>query len=105
MKHLKPFNESKEIEVVLKNTRNPNIVIKLVKSMNRIISIENKTNFRFPYRVGQLLDRGLETWASNNNFLIDGKDYSPEEKIMGIRKRDIPMGHELRMLYQSKFKK
>jgi hypothetical protein len=105
MKHLKAFNESKEIEVVLKNTRNPNIVIKLVKSLNRIVSIENKTNFRFPFKVGQTINRGLETWASNNNFLIDGKDYSPEEKIFGIRKKDIPMGHDLRMLYPSKFKK
>lgn len=105
MKHLKSFNESKEIEVVLKNTRNPNIVIKFVKSMNRIVSIENKSNYRFPYRVGQLIDRGLETWTSNNNFLIDDKDYSPEKKVMGIRTKDIPMGHELRMLYPSKFKK
>ncbi len=105
MRYLKPFNESRDVEVVLTNTRNPNIVIKLVKSMNRIVSIENKTNFRFPFKVGQLLNRGLETWASNNNFLIDNKDYSPEEKVMGISKRDIPMGHELRMLYPSKFKK
>lgn len=105
MKYLKPFNESKEVEVVLRHTRNPNIVITLVKSMNRIIYIENKSNYRFPYRVGELINRGLETWASNNNFLIDDKDYSADKKVMGIRTKDIPMGHDLRMLYPSKFKK
>ena len=102
MKHLKSFNESKHIEILLTNKSNSSI-IKLVKSMNRIISIENESNYTFPFKVGDVINRGLETWARNNNFLIDGRD--KEEKIFGIRKKDIPMGHDLRMLYPSKFKK
>jgi hypothetical protein len=31
-------------------------------------------------------------------------DPCPEEKIFGIRKKDIPQGHELRMLYPHKFR-
>ena len=50
-------------------------------------------------------NRTIETWASNNNFLIDGKDFSPKKKVMGINVSDIPQGHELRMMYPSKFKK
>jgi hypothetical protein len=51
------------------------------------------------------MTRNIETWASNNNFLIDGKDVGPEKKVMGIKVSDIPQGHELRTMYPSKFRK
>jgi hypothetical protein len=49
--------------------------------------------------------RSIETWACNNGFKIDGKDPCPEKKIFGIRAKDIPQGHELRMLFPNKFRK
>ena len=70
----------------------------------RIQSIDNQTGVNFPYSVGQSLTRSIETWACNNGFLIDGKSPCPEEKIFGIRKRDIPRGHELRLLFPHKFR-
>ena len=36
---------------------------------------------------------------------MDGKDMSPEEKVFGIRTKDIPQGHELRMMFPGKFRK
>ena len=36
---------------------------------------------------------------------MDGKDMCPEEKIFGMRTKDIPKGHELRSLYPNKFRK
>jgi hypothetical protein len=36
---------------------------------------------------------------------MDGKDMSPEKKVMGIKVSDIPLGHELRTLYPGKFRK
>jgi hypothetical protein len=70
----------------------------------RIKEIENETGIRFPFSVGQILNRNVEVWACNNNFLMDGKDMCPEEKVFGIRKKDIPQGHELRMMFPGKFR-
>ena len=107
MKHIKIFEEFNEAKVcIFKGSRNPNLTFKVTKlSDGRITDIENKQNVRFPFKVGQMWNRTIETWASNNNFLIDGKDFSPEKKVMGINVSDIPQGHELRMMYPSKFKK
>ena len=108
MKHIKVFEEfgGKEKEVVFTGIRNPRLVIKVLKSPDgRIIEIENETGIRFPFSVGQILNRNAEVWASNNNFLMDGKDMSPEEKVFGIRTKDIPQGHELRMMFPGKFRK
>jgi hypothetical protein len=108
MKHIKVFEEfgAMEKEVVFTGTRNPRLVIKIIKSPDgRIKEIDNKTGIRFPFSVGQILNRNVEIWACNNNFLMDGKDMCPEEKIFGIRKKDIPQGHELRLMYPGKFRK
>ena len=67
--------------------------------------IDNPNGIRFCFSVGQLFNRTAEVWASNNNYLMDGQDMTPEEKIMGIKVSDIPPGHELRMLYPGKFRK
>jgi hypothetical protein len=108
MEHIKLFEEFGVNEKVITytNKRNPRLIIKLTKSPDgRITNIDNPTNTRFPFSVGQLLQRNVETWACNNNYLIDGKDPCPEEKVMGIKTSDIPKGHELRMMYPGKFRK
>lgn len=107
MKHIKIFEEFGSDKVItFTGSRNPNLIIKVTKSPDgRITSIENKQNLRFPFNVGQSFTRNIETWASNNNFLIDGKDVGPEKKVMGIKVSDIPQGHELRTMYPSKFRK
>ena len=70
----------------------------------RISEIENKTGIRFPFVVGQPLNRNIEVWACNNNFLIDGQDTCPEKKIFGVRSSDVPQGHEWRHIFPHKFK-
>ena len=105
MKHLRKFNESIETEIIIKGKRNPNLVIIVKKTRDgRITSIENNTHIRFPFNVGQILNRTLEIWACNNNFTVDGKDTCPEKKVFGMKAKDIPMGHELRSIYPNKFK-
>ena len=106
MKHLNPFNESiYEKEIIFTHKRNPRLEIVVTKSPDgRIVSIENESGIRFPFQVGQLLQRNVEVWACNNNFLMDGKDTCPEKKIFGVRASDVPQGHEWRHIFPNKFK-
>lgn len=106
MRHLKNFNESIHLrEVKFTNKRNPSIEIVVTKSPDgRITNIENETGFRFPFSVGQLLNRTAEVWACNNNFLMDGKDTCPKKKIFGVKTSDVPQGHEWRHIFSHKFK-
>jgi hypothetical protein len=92
-----------ERDVVLTSRQGRDILVKVMGG--KITSIENNSGIRFPYSIGQHWNRSIETWACTNKFKIDGEDPCPEEKIFGIRKKDIPMGHELRMMYPSKFRK
>lgn len=92
-------------EIIFTGKRNPRLVITVKISPDRRISeIDNKTGIRFPFVVGQLLNRNIETWACNNNFLMDGKDTCPEKKIFGVRASDVPGGHEWRHIFPHKFK-
>ena len=94
-----------EREVVFTNKRNPRLEIIVTKSPDgRIVNIENVTGMRFPFSVGQILNRTAEVWACNNNFLMDGKDTCPEKKIFGVRAKDVPQGHEWRHIFPNKFK-
>ena len=106
MKHLKVFNESiYEREIVFTNKRNPRLEIIVTKSPDgRITNIENETGMRFPFSVGQILNRTAEVWACNNNFLMDGKDTCPEKKIFGVKTKDVPQGHEWRHIFPNKFR-
>lgn len=106
IKSFSKFNESYlEKEIVFTNKRNPILEIIVKKSPDgRIIDIQNETGIRFPFQVGQLLQRNVEVWACNNNFLMDGKDTCPERKIFGVRASDVPQGHEWRHLFPNKFK-
>ena len=91
------------IEFIGKHNPSLKIIIKISRD-GRISEIENEMGLRFPYSVGQPFNRGLETWACNNKFLMDGEDTCPEEKIFGIRKSDYPQGHPVRLLYPGKFR-
>ena len=93
-----------EREVVFTNKRNPRLVITIKKNPDgRITEIENETGMRFPFSVGQILNRTAEVWACNNNFLMDGKDTCPEKKIFGVKASDVPQGHEWRHIFPHKF--
>lgn len=105
MKYIKRLNENITREYVFTGKRNSNLVIKIVVSPNgRIESIENPSGLRFPFDIGQLFNRTMEVWACNNYYYMNGEDTCPEEKIFGMRKKDIPQGHELRYIYPNKFK-
>jgi hypothetical protein len=94
-----------EKNVTFTGKRNPRLEIKIkVGRDGRISEIENEIGLRFPYSVGQHFNRGIETWACVNGFLMDGKDTCPEKKIFGVRVSDVPQGHEWRMLFPNKFR-
>lgn len=106
MEHIKSFNEMAlpEREVVFTHKRNSRLEIIVKKTPDgRITNIENKAQMRFPFSVGQILNRTAEVWACNNNFLMDGKDTCPEKKIFGVRTKDVPQGHEWRHIFPHKF--
>lgn len=104
MKNIKLFEEFGEKVVTFTSKRNPRLVIKVTKTPDgRITGIDNPNNIRFCFSVGQLFNRTAEVWATNNNYLMDGKDTTPEKKVMGIKVSDIPQGHELRRMYPGKF--
>lgn len=91
--------------VIFKNKNRPQIIITVKKTPDgRIVELENNFNINFPFKIGQILNRNHEVWACNNHYLVDDKDTCPEEKIFGIRKKDIPQGHELRILFPGKFR-
>jgi hypothetical protein len=94
-----------EREIVFTSKRNPRLVIIVKKSPDgRITEIENESGIRFPFSVGQLLQRNVEVWACNNNFLMDGKDTCPDKKIFGVKTKDVPQGHEWRHIFPNKFR-
>ncbi len=92
-------------KVVFKNKRRPEMSLTVTKTPDgKIVEIENSFNINFPFKVGQVLNMNHEVWACNNNYLVNDRDTCPEEKIFGMRKSDIPQGHELRMLFPGKFR-
>lgn len=90
--------------IVFKHKNNPslNVTVKAYPNM-QITEIENPRHVRFPFSVGQIMNMGHQTWACNNNYLVNDKDVCPEKKVMGIKVSDIPQGHPLRHLYPGKF--
>lgn len=103
VKSFERHSNPSELVFTLKNRPSITITIKLTPD-HRIETIDNPHNMRFPYKVGQLLQRGYEIWACHNNYLVNGESTCPEEKIFGIKKSDIPKEHPLRLMYPSKFK-
>lgn len=112
MKNILLYENFHQRTMVIRHKMSGEINVELQGS--QIKNVSNSTNIRFPFNVGSNWNRSIETWACRNNFnsieswingrLIDKIDPCPEEKIFGIRKKDIPMGHELRMLYPHKFR-
>jgi hypothetical protein len=95
-------NYSNEKEIILTSRQNRDIRITVLGG--RIQAIDNNSGVNFPFHVGQLYMRNVELWATNNSFSINGVAPKSEKKIFGIRTKDIPNGHELRMLFPGKFK-
>lgn len=92
-------------KVILSKKVNPFIKIIIKKYPDgRIVDIKIPSGIRFPFSVGQISNRDIETWACVNGYLIDGINPCGEEKVFGIKVSDIPKGHELRMLYPHKFR-
>lgn len=112
MKNLELYENFNERTKVLKHEIRGEIKVELQGS--QIKNIDNPINFRFPFPIGSNWNRSIETWCCNNRFnkietLANGRvihelDPCPEEKIFGIRTKDIPKGHELRLLYPNKFR-
>jgi hypothetical protein len=94
------YSNSKDIILTSKQNKK----IKVSIGGDRITSIDNNSGLRFPYAVGQTVNQGMKTWACNNGFKWNGEDPCPEEKVFGIKKKDIPQGHELRMMFPHKFR-
>ncbi len=100
-------SSSSDIEVKFVSKTDKNNWISVFKSRDgRITKIEKspRVTLRFPFSEGQYLNMSVRDWACRRGYLIDGVNPCPEEKIFGIRKSDIPKGHELRMLYPGKFR-
>jgi hypothetical protein len=103
MRHLKIYESySDEQKVVLTSRQGKEISFS--SKGGRISEITNDSGIRFPYSIGQSVNAGMKTWACNNGFKWNGEDPCPEEKLFGIRKKDIPQGHELRLLFPHKFR-
>lgn len=88
---------------VLKSKRTSREIAVKVQG-GRIVEVENESGVKFPFDVGSMWNRSIEVWACNNNFYLDGKDTCPEEKVFGVRKSDVPQGHEWRTLFPNKFR-
>ena len=105
MKYLKSIYEAfGEKKVVLSLKNNITRTISFTVKGGKITDIENPGNLPFPYKENQPYNRGMEVWCCNNGYFMDNKDTCPEEKVFGIRKKDIPQGHPLRFVYPNKFR-
>ena len=103
MKHLSVYESFSEPQEITLTSRQGRTIMIIIQG-GRIDKIQNNSGVNFPYSVGQSYNMGMKTWACNRGFKWNGEDPCPEEKIFGIRKSDIPMGHELRHIYPNKFK-
>jgi 2'-5' RNA ligase len=92
-------------EVIFSKKINPSFKFSVkVYPDGKIKEMDVQPGIRFPFVVGQLLNRNAETWACVNGYLMNGKDMCGEKKIFGIRTKDVPQGHEWRHLFPNKFK-
>ncbi len=108
MKYLKLFeNWSREETIVLSRKNRPNLEITIKITNGRIEEIDNESGERFPFFIGQPVTVWMKGWACNNGFLWNGEDPCDrgDEKVFGIKTKDIPKGHFLRQAFPSKFRK
>jgi hypothetical protein len=95
----------REEEITLKSRMGRTIEIKV--KHGKIEEIDNEAGVRFPFVTGQPLQKPfMKNWACRNGFKWNGEDpcEQPEKKIFGVRAKDIPHGHEWRMLFPGKFR-
>ena len=76
-------------KVIFRKIVNPKVTITVEKHPNgQIVDIINPYRIRFPFEVGQVLNRGHETWAHVNGYEVstDGHNFKggPEKKKFGI---------------------
>lgn len=94
-----------ERTIVFTKEFNPSFTVTIKVSRDgRISDITNERKVRFPYSKGQPYNRGLETWACINGYLMDGKNMCGEKKVFGVKVSDYPQGHPVRLMYPGKFK-
>jgi hypothetical protein len=95
-----------DVKITFTHKINPSLSFVVYKNLDgRISRVDNlNSRIRFPFNVGQRINRNIETWACNNNFLIDGNDPCPEQKIFGVKVSDVPRGYEWRTIFPNKFR-
>ena len=113
MEHIKLYENFNQKTMIIKHRNFGEIKVELQGS--QIIDVVNNSNVMFPFAVNSSWNMSVETWACRNNFvtietwinnrMAKKEETCPEERVAGIRVKDIPHGHPLRMMYPSKFKK
>jgi hypothetical protein len=103
MKHIKLYESwNRRSNIVLENRMGQTISLEIEHGTIR--SIQNDANIRFPFHTGQPVTVFLKSWACTNKFKVNGENPCPEEKVFGIKTKDIPHGHELRRIFPGKFR-
>jgi hypothetical protein len=113
MKNIELYENFNQRTMIIKHRNFGEINVRLQGS--RIEEVTNQSNVNFPFAVGASWNRSIESWACNNNFIkietwmnnrmVKQEDPCPEEKIFGVRTKDVPQGHEWRRIFPNKFKR
>jgi hypothetical protein len=108
MKHIQLFESWNRSETIILTRKNrPHVKIEIEVVNGRIEEIDNEAGERFPFFTGQPVTVWMKGWACSNGFLWNGEDPCDpqEEKVFGIKTKDVPQGHFLRQVFPSKFRK
>lgn len=113
MEHIELYENFNQRTMIIRHRNFGEIKVELQGS--QIMEVVNNSNVMFPFGVGSSWNRSIETWSCRNNFIkietwmnnrmVKQEDTCSEEKVAGIRVKDIPPGHPLRIMYPNKFKK
>jgi hypothetical protein len=98
---------NREETIVLTRKNRPHISIEIKVVHGKIEEIDNESGERFPFFTGQPVTVWMKGWACNNGFLWNDEDPCDrgDERVFGIKTKDVPQGHPLRLAYPSKFRK
>lgn len=107
MTHLQLYESYGEIKYTLTSRQGRKLIFDA--KYGKIENIDNQSGIRFPFSVGQSFNMSIKTWACNNGFTWQennspASDPCPEKKIFGVRAKDVPQGHEWRILFPNKFR-
>lgn len=113
MNHIELYENFNQRTMILKHRNFGEIKVELQGS--QIMDVVNNSNTNFPFMTGSSWNRSIESWACNNNFIrietwmnnrmVREINPCPEEKIFGVRAKDVPQGHEWRRIFPNKFRK